>query len=204
MRILSWNLYYRNGAAAADISNMIVQNRPDVFLMQEATPSVHRLPTFIGGQFFELPWRGKTYGLATWLPDEMLELAPKIDAIELPYSNLPGRFPQREAQRLRFGGVTIVNVHLSHGQLLNRRQLRTISERVDGPLAIVGDFNALGPIVMRGFSDVGPRRVTHYGQKFAPFRLDRCMLRGLKCDSARVLERGPSDHRPIMLELDVT
>lgn len=201
MKIISWNLYYRNGAAAADISKLIEQNKPDLFLMQEATPSVHGLPALTGGEFFELPWEGKSYGLAAWMPGHTLARAPEIGAIDLPYSNLPGKFPPRQALRLGFGDFTVVNVHLSHGQMLNRMQLRTISEAVEGPLAIIGDFNALGPIVMRGFADQGPKKITHYGQKFVPFRLDRCLLRELTCKRSEVLKRGPSDHRPISLEL---
>jgi hypothetical protein len=36
-----------------------------------------------------------------------------------------------------------------------------------------------------------------------PFRLDRCLVHGLTCRAAAALAFGPSDHRPIRLELDI-
>lgn len=202
MKILSWNLYYRNGAAAADICALIEQNKPDLVLLQEVTPSIHALPRFVGGTFLELPWKGKSYGLAAWVPDE--QEVPSLGPVDLPSSILPGKFPPRRAMGLMFTDFTVANVHLSHGQLLNRRQLSTIAKAVTGPLAIVGDYNAVGPIMMRDFSDVGPRKTTHYGQKIVPFRLDRCLLRGMTCSHADVLSRGASDHRPIVMKLEVS
>lgn len=197
MKIISWNLLYRGGAAAADIAALIEQEIPDLFLMQEATQSIEALPSHAGGTFMKLPWNGKSYSLAAWVR----EGAMTTRALELPFSNLPGKFPPRVAQVLEFEGMSIANVHLSHGQLLNRRQLRTIAAEVAGPLAIVGDFNALGPIVMRGFADVGPRRTTHVAQRVMPLRLDRCLVRDLNCQHAETLDRGASDHHPIVLKL---
>jgi hypothetical protein len=40
-------------------------------------------------------------------------------------------------------------------------------------------------------------------QNIVSFRVDRCLARGLACSNARVLERGPSDHYPIVLDLSV-
>jgi len=196
MKIISWNLYYRAGAAAADIADLIEQERPDLFLMQEVTQQIEALPEHAGGHFFKLPWRGKRYGLAAWAPDAL-----DLMAIPLPFSRMPGKFPPRQAQIIKLDGMTIANVHLSHGQMLNRKQLWTIADAIEGPLAIIGDFNAVGPIVMRGFKDVGPRGTTHRAQKVVPFRLDRCLVRGMRCSRAEALDRGPSDHRPILLEL---
>lgn len=199
MRIISWNLYYRRGAVASDISTLIQQEQPDIFLMQEATKGIETLPRLVNGTFFKQRWRGKDYSLAAWLPDE--SMADDPTRMVLPYSTLPGRFPPRVTQLIGLGGMTIANVHLSHGQMLNRRQLRRIADAVEGPLAIIGDFNALGPIVMRGFTDVGPRRRTHFAQRVVPLRLDRCLVRGIECSHAEALDKGPSDHRPILLEL---
>jgi hypothetical protein len=70
------------------------------------------------------------------------------------------------------------------------------------PAAIIGDYNAVGPIVMSGFKDVGPRLATHFASNVVPFRLDRCLVRGLRCTEAHALEFGPSDHRPIVLHLE--
>ncbi len=198
MRLISWNLYYRRGAAAVDIAGLIEQYRPDLFIMQEALDGIEALPRMVAGGFHPLPWMGKRYGLAAWVPDGR---AAEIDTVDLPFSRLPGRFPPRRAQIIRLEDLSIANVHLSHGQFLNRRQLRTIASGVPGRLAIVGDFNAIGRIVMRGFDDIGPRGTTHYAQRMVPLRLDRCLARGLTCANAEILERGPSDHRPILLDL---
>jgi hypothetical protein len=115
---------------------------------------------------------------------------------------MPGRVPPRIAQIVRFGDVEFANVHLSHGQVLNRLQLLRIARALEGPAAVIGDYNAVGPIVMDGFRDIGPRETTHRAHNIIAFRLDRCMARGLRCSDARVLARGPSDHHPISLELN--
>lgn len=197
MKIVSWNLLYRQGAAAADIANIIEQQRPDLVLLQESTSGIHALPSHAGGRFYELPWQGKSYALAAWCADGELD----VSSLELPFSRVPGKFPPRKAQIIRFQGMSIANVHLSHGQLLNRRQLRTIAKSIDGPLAIIGDFNAVGLILIRGFKDVGPKRITHVAKRIVPFRLDRCLVRDLKCTNVQVLKRGRSDHRPIVFNL---
>ena len=67
----------------------------------------------------------------------------------------------------------IANVHLSHGQFLNRFQLRHVMEQLQGPAAIIGDFNAVGAIPLPGFRDIGPRRRTHRAGNVVALRLDR-------------------------------
>ncbi|MBU1174595.1 MAG: endonuclease/exonuclease/phosphatase family protein [Alphaproteobacteria bacterium] len=197
MRLISWNLYYRRGAAAADIAALIEQHRPDLFVMQEARDGFDGLPPVVEGHFHALPWVGKRYGLAAWLPGE----TARISTVDLPYSRLPASFPPRQAQIVAFDGLSVANVHLSHGQFLNRRQLRTIAAAVTGPLVIVGDFNAVGHISLKGFVDIGPRGTTHYAQRLLPLRLDRCLGRGIGRAHAEILDRGPSDHRPILVDL---
>lgn len=197
MKIVSWNLLYRQGAAAADIAQIIEQQKPDLFLLQEATEGIDSLPSHAGGRFYKLPWKGKSYALGAWSANGELE----ITSLELPFSNVPGKFPPRVAQVLRFNHMSIVNVHLSHGQLLNRRQLRKIASSIEGPLAIIGDFNAVGLVRLRGFKDAGPRRITHMAKRVVPFRLDRCLVRDLTCSRVTALKRGRSDHRPIVLKL---
>lgn len=197
MKILSWNLLYRKGAAAADVANLIEEHTPDLVLLQEATTGIRGLPSHAGGRFYELPWKGKTYALAAWSAQGELE----VSSLELPFSRVPGKFPPRVAQIIKFEGMSIANVHLSHGQLLNRRQLRKIARSIDGPLAIIGDFNAVGLVLLRGFKDVGPKRITHMAKRVVPFRLDRCVVRDLTCSNVRALKRGPSDHRPMLLTL---
>ena len=68
---------------------------------------------------------------------------------------------------------------------------------------MIGDYNLVGPALLPGFRDVGPRQFTHRMSNLLPLRLDRCLVRGLHCSEANVLARGDSDHCPIMLRLDV-
>jgi endonuclease/exonuclease/phosphatase family metal-dependent hydrolase len=121
--------------------------------------------------------------------------------LRLPASVLPGRVPPRHAQLVQFHGISFANVHLSHGQFLNRWQLLHIAEALEGPAAIIGVFNAVGAIPLPGFRDIGPRRRTHRAGNVVALRLDRCMGRRLACDTAEVLEKGASDHHPIVLDL---
>ena len=102
---------------------------------------------------------------------------------------------------MQVGEIAFANVHLSHGQLLNRRQLLRIAAALQGrPSAIIGDF-AVGPCMIPGYADVGPREPTHFGGTVVPFRLDRCLVHGVQCLLAGTLDFGPSDHKPIVLEL---
>ena len=50
------------------------------------------------------------------------------------------------------------------------------------------------------FADVGPRI---FGGTVVPFRLDRCLAHGVQCLLAGTLDFGPSDHKPIVLELQI-
>jgi endonuclease/exonuclease/phosphatase (EEP) superfamily protein YafD len=195
VKVVSWNLWHRGGAVRANLVALIEVERPDLLLMQEAKPVLEHITEMAGGHFHFLPLPKRVYGLAAWTPHKIQ--APGF--VELPSSKLPGRVPPRLAQLLKVDGIAFANVHLSHGQLLNRRQIRTAIDQLDGPAAVIGDYNAVGRIRMAGFHDSGPRERTH---KFRT-RLDRCLTRDLDCRDCAVLERGPSDHHPIRMELTV-
>jgi endonuclease/exonuclease/phosphatase family metal-dependent hydrolase len=197
LRVASWNLLRRIGAGVEDVADLIRGQRPDLLLLQEATEEMTALPSLVGGHFFHHPMLGRIYGLAAWTPHPVP--APRI--LPLPVSALPGRVPPRIAQIVHLQGISFANVHLSHGQFLNRWQLLRLSNALEGPAAIVGDFNSVGPIVLSDFRDIGPRRRTFRASNIISLRLDRCMARSVRCTSAKVLEKGPSDHRPIVLEL---
>ena len=199
MKVISWNLLRQIGATVEDVAALVKEHRPDLLLLQEATKELEALPTFVGGHFHRVPLPDRIHGLAAWSPHPF----PRPQAVPLPVSRMPGRVPPRVAQLVRMGDITFANVHLSHGQLLNRRQLVRIASRLEGPAAVIGDYNAFGPIVLHGFRDVGPREATHIQQSLLRFRLDRCLVRGLSCVSARTLKKGKSDHRPIVLDLRV-
>jgi endonuclease/exonuclease/phosphatase family metal-dependent hydrolase len=104
-------------------------------------------------------------------------------------------------QIIDLGSFSAANVHLSQGQLLNRRQLRSVVSHLPLHAAVLGDYNLVGPPMVPGFQDVGPRQPTHRMSDLVPLRLDRCLIRGLVCVTADALDRGTSDHRPIMVEL---
>jgi endonuclease/exonuclease/phosphatase family metal-dependent hydrolase len=200
LKIISWNLLRLTGAAVEDVGALLAREKPDVLLMQEATSHIETLPSLVGGHFHRLSWLGRVHGLAVWSPHHFA--VPR--ALSLPASRLPGRLPRRRAQLVQVGEMTFANVHLSHGQLLNRRQLARIAAALRGkPSAIIGDFNIVGPVILPGFADVGPREPTHFASNVVPFRLDRCLVHGLACRTADALAFGPSDHRPIRLELSL-
>ena len=199
LRVISWNLLRRVGAGAEDVAKLVKSHHPDLLLLQECTEDITSLPSLVGGHFFRHPMQSRIYGLAAWSPHPF----PQSTAIRLPYSILPGRVPPRLAQIVSFQGITIANVHLSHGQFLNRFQLRHIMEQMEGPAAIIGDFNAVGPVGFQGFSDIGPRAHTHRAGNIIALRLDRCIARGLVCSASEVLDKGPSDHHPMVLDMKV-
>ena len=200
MRIISWNLLRLEGAAVDDVAELLERERPDLLLMQEVTPHLDTLPSLVQGHYHRLPWPGRIHGLAAWSRHNFA--SPQV--LALPASPLPGRLPRRRTQIVKVGDITFANVHLSHGQLLNRRQLLRIAAALrGGPSAIVGDYNAVGPTPIPGFTDVGPREPTHFGGDVLPFRLDRCLIHGLTCTFTTTLEFGPSDHKPIVLDLQI-
>ncbi len=198
LRVLSWNLLRRVGARAEDVAGLIRQHKPDLVLLQECTADIAAVTGLVGGHFCRQPMERRIYGLAAWSAEPFAA----SQALGLPVSVLPGRVPPRLAQLVKFRGVHIANVHLSHGQFLNRWQLLHIAQVLeDGPAAIIGDFNAVGAIPLPGFRDIGPRRRTYRAGNVVALRLDRCMGRGLSCAASEVLEKGNSDHHPMLLDL---
>ena len=170
------------------------RERPDVLLMQEATEAMNALPAALGGHYARVPLPGRVHGLAVWSVRPMA--APRV--LELP----AGAIVARVCQVVDLGVFAVANVHLSHSQLLNRKQLRFIAGHLPERAAVLGDYNLVGPALLPGFRDVGPREPTHLCADVVPLRLDRCYVRGLACGMARALDKAGSDHRPIMVWLD--
>ena len=191
---MSWNLLRRTGAAVDCLEALIARERPDLLLMQEATREIAALTERVGGVYAWAQLPGRIHGPAMWSPTPW-ERAPEI--VVLP----PGVLIDRVCQVLHFGEFGVANVHLSHGQVLNRRQLRRIEAHLPDRAAVLGDYNIVGPALLPGFRDVGPRRPTHAMVDVLPLRLDRCLVRGLVCHERAVLPRGLSDHRPIVVRL---
>lgn len=194
VKIVSWNLLRRIGATARDVIDLIRAERPDLLLMQEATVEIDALPTLIGGHYARAPLPGRIHGLACWSP---WPFARQPLACTLP----AGTVFRRVAQVVECRSLVVANVHLSHGQLLNRRQLRRVVQLLPHQAAILGDFNQVGPALIRHFHDVGPRAPTHRMADMLPIRLDRCLVRGLTCTERHVIENYASDHRPISVML---
>lgn len=194
LRILSWNVLRKVGAGPEDVAALIGRYGPDLMLLQEADRGMERLPELVGGSFARDAFPGRIHGPAVWSPHAVARPVLK---------RLPGGHTRRHAQVVELGDVTIVNVHLGHGQLTCRRQLREAAASIAGAGAVIGDFNMIGPAGLPGFSDVGPREPTHVASDMLPVRIDRCFVRGMACRTARALSAGRSDHRPMLLELSV-
>jgi endonuclease/exonuclease/phosphatase (EEP) superfamily protein YafD len=194
IKLVSWNLLRLTGASLDDVVRLIRREGPDLLLMQEATREMDGLTRLVGGQYQRDQLPGRVHGLAVWsrVP---LPAAPEV----LPLQN--GAMFHRLCQIVDLGSITVANVHLSHGQILNRRQLRRIAKVLPYRAAVVGDYNLIGPTLLPGFRDVGPREPTHVAGDMVPLRIDRCLLRGVACLEARALLREASDHRPIVVSL---
>ncbi|MCX2560387.1 endonuclease/exonuclease/phosphatase family protein [Acetobacter farinalis] len=193
-RIISWNLLRRTGATVHDVIALIEAEKPDILLMQEATAEIDVLPDLVGGFYARAPLPGRIHGPACW---SLTPFARAPRACTIP----SGAMVKRHAQIIDYGAFSLANVHLSHGQVLNRRQLRRIAALLHAPCAILGDFNLVGPTMVPGFRDVGPKAPTHRMVDMVPLRIDRCLVEGMTCLNARVLPVFASDHRPISVSL---
>ena len=194
IKLVSWNLLRLTGASPDDVVRLIRRENPDLLLMQEATREMDDLQKRVGGQYHRNLLPGRVHGLAVWSPLP-LRGVPQVLPLQA------GAMFHRLCQIVDLGSITVANVHLSHGQILNRRQLRRIGKGLPHRAAVVGDFNLIGPALLPGFRDVGPREPTHVAGDVVPLRIDRCLLRGVACLGARALLRETSDHRPIVVNL---
>lgn len=196
MKLISWNLLHRGGATLDEVQRLIETEQPRLLLLQETLEALDALPLHVGGHYARVPLPAGRHGLAAWSPEPFIE-APADLVLQ------PGILVRRVCQIIKTRDFSVANVHLSHGQLLNRRQLRRIAQILTPQAAIVGDCNMVGAPFLREFRDVGPRRPTHAMAGLVPLRLDRCFVRGLDCAEARLLDRGLSDHHPILVKLSL-
>ena len=194
IKLISWNLLRLTGASLDDIVRLIRREQPDLLLMQEATLEIDGLTARVGGQYQRNLLPGRVHGLAVWSPVPF-----QAPPVVLPLQ--AGAMFNRICQIVETGSFAVANVHLSHGQILNRRQLRRIANVLPYRAAVVGDYNLIGPTLLPGFRDVGPREPTHVAGNVIPLRIDRCLIRGIGCLEAGTLLRESSDHRPIVLRL---
>jgi endonuclease/exonuclease/phosphatase (EEP) superfamily protein YafD len=196
IKVISWNLLRLTGASLDDVVRLIRREHPDLLLMQEVTQEMDGLTRAVGGQYQRDLLPGRVHGLGVWSPMPL----PSWPLV-LPLQS--GAMFNRVCQIIDLGAITIANVHLSHGQILNRRQLRRIASVLPYRAAVLGDYNLIGPALLPGFRDVGPREHTHIAGDMVPLRIDRCLIRGVTCLEAKALLRETSDHRPIVVSLNV-
>lgn len=194
MKIISWNLLRLIGASADEVARLVEREAPDVLLMQEATHAIDLLPDLVGGHYMRKLQPGRVHGLAVWTRRKPVA-TPRV--VPLPQ----GAMFRRIGMVVELGDFTVANVHLSHGQVLNRRQLWKMASALPDRAAVLGDFNLVGPCLLPGFRDVGPREPTHRCGDMLPLRIDRCLVRGLDCLGTKVLGRASSDHHPIVVRL---
>jgi endonuclease/exonuclease/phosphatase (EEP) superfamily protein YafD len=197
IKLISWNLLRLTGASLDDVVRLIRREEPDLLLMQEVTRDMDGLTRLVGGQYQRNLLPGRVHGLAVWSPLP-LPSAPVVLPLQA------GAMFHRICQIVEVGSIAVANVHLSHGQILNRRQLWRIANVLPHRAAVVGDYNLIGPALLPGFRDVGPREPTHVAGNVVPLRIDRCLIRGLSCLEAGTLLREASDHRPIVVRLSVS
>jgi len=195
-RIISWNLLHTTGARLEAVAALALRHQPDLLLMQEATAEIDPLPQRLGGDYARVALPGRHHGLAAWSPQPLHRPAASLVLQR-------GLIVRRVCQLIDLGPLTVANVHLSHGQMLNRRQLRRIAAALPERAAILGDCNMVGAPFLPGFRDVGARVATHRMQNLIPLRLDRCFTRGVNCTEAEVLDQGASDHRPLKVTLKI-
>jgi endonuclease/exonuclease/phosphatase (EEP) superfamily protein YafD len=196
-KLISWNLLRLTGASLEDVVRLIRRENPDLLLMQEVTHEMDGLTGRVGGQYQRNLMPGRVHGLAVWSPVPLPQ-RPVVLPLQA------GAVFNRVCQIVELDSIAVANVHLSHGQILNRRQLRRIATVLPYRAAVVGDYNLIGPALLPGFRDVGPRESTHVAGDVVPLRIDRCLIRGVACLEARALLREASDHRPIVVSLNIT
>jgi endonuclease/exonuclease/phosphatase (EEP) superfamily protein YafD len=196
VKLISWNLLRLTGASLEDVVRLVRREDPDLLLMQEVTEEMDGLTSRVGGQYQRNLLPGRVHGLAVWSPVPL----PKWPVV-LPLQ--AGAMFHRVCQIVELDSIAVANVHLSHGQILNRRQLRRIAKVLPYRAAVLGDYNLIGPALLPGFRDVGPREPTHVAGDMVPLRIDRCLIRGVACLGARALLKEASDHRPIVVNLNV-
>lgn len=196
MKIISWNLLHRSGATIDEVIQLIHRENPDLLLMQECTDQIDSLPKKIGGHYLRDPHPGRHHGLSSWSREPFME-PPALLKLQT------GVIFNRVCQIVQIDDFVVANVHLSHGQLLNRLQLARICQLLPPRAAVLGDCNLIGPPLLADFEDVGPRQGTLMIDGIASLRLDRCFVRGLNCEESEALVRGSSDHQPIAVRLSL-
>ena len=198
LRVLSWNVLRRCGATPGEVAAWVHAEAVDLVLLQEADDTFRSLSALLGGEYQGRAFDGGPDGLGAWSRAGLQDVR-WLD-LEMP-DNGPKMRRKRRAMVITANGTKVANVHLSHGQMLARRQFAQAAGAIGEQGAVVGDYNMVGPVWVDGWMDAGPSTWTHLAKGLVPLRLDRCLVRGMQCDAPRALRRGSSDHRPIVFDL---
>ena len=204
-RLLSWNLLHGSGAETDDVARLVEEHKPDVVLIQEAGTRLDTLQARLGGHYARRQMGHREHGPAVWSSHQLEDLEtialPRATRFDFPVP-IFRTVADRLALLVRVNDICFANVHLDHGQIANRRQIRHLVTTRGAIDVVAGDFNALGTTRVAGFEDVGPRTATHIAKGIVPVRIDRCLTRNIKAIRAEALARGKSDHRPILMDLE--
>ena len=169
--------------------------------MQEVTPAHGRAAAKVPGHYHRLPWPGRIHGLGGLEPAQFRDAAHAAVARLAPARPPAAAGAARSCRSAR--SLSPMSICRTASCSTAASSLRIAAALHGKPSAIIGDYNAVGPSLIPGFADVGPREVTHFGGNVVPFRLDRCLAHSLACTFAGTLDFGPSDHKPIVLDLQV-
>ena len=134
MRITTWNVNGLRAAIRKGFGDVLEQLQPDVLLLQEVRANPDQLPddwaTPPGWHVVWNPAQKKGYaGTAVWSrePVQVLETGlsdlPLRDETGAGTENSVGGDPEGRLQRVRTGGVEVVNVYLPSGSSGEARQL---------------------------------------------------------------------------------
>lgn len=128
---------------------------------------------------------------------------------------LPGAIPGRGALLLNFGGnegLTIAVVHLALGKMARGRQLKYLSDQLEGQkhVVVMGDFNAdVDSLKLKEFCETlelaAPTRDLLSFPSWKPQRaLDHVLVSAtLATRASEAIDVGYSDHLPVGVEIDL-
>jgi len=171
LRVVSWNLLRRvvgSGGIESNVAKLVKSHHPDLLLLQECTEEISK-PALAGGRAFfsSHPMQARIYGLAAWSPHPFPQSNCHPAALFHPAGTGAATAGRRS---FPFMASPSPMCNLSHGQFLKSLPAATHHGADEGPAAIIGDFNAVGPVGFQGFSDIRAAQA----QPIAPAKSSRC------------------------------
>lgn len=224
-RLMVWNVNQGfNGDEVADVDAVlqtIALENPDVVVLNEVTRGwlinerhdlLGVLAARLGMRYVFGPQIGDLYGNA------ILSRLPLADVERVHYPKEPGlRYQPRGAIVARIAGVTLLATHLDHNGDASRvraAQVQSLLAALGGraPALVAGDLNAvpesaeLALLAQAGFVDLaaaaGAREPTYPAAR-PDRRIDYAWGNRIRASQAHVVATAASDHRPLVLNLEV-